>query len=68
VHAQHGGRRCPSPLTQNQYCAYSECYQWQLSDWGPCHTEVSCSLLSFWPTIYRVRPKSQLLYRGLWTN
>jgi len=41
VHAQHGGRRCPVPLTQNKYCAYSECYQWQTSDWGPCQTEVT---------------------------
>jgi len=41
VHTQHGGRRCPEPLTQNMYCAYSECYQWQASDWGPCQTEVS---------------------------
>ena len=41
VHPQHGGRRCPEPLTQNMYCAYRECYQWQASDWGPCQTEVS---------------------------
>ena len=41
VHGQHGGRRCPEPLTQNKYCAYIECFQWQMSDWGPCQTEVS---------------------------
>ena len=41
VHPQHGGRRCPEPLTQNKYCAYKECFQWQASDWDPCLTEVS---------------------------